>query len=229
MARLADLTWREAQARGESGAVLIVPVGSTEQHGPHLPLSTDTTIATAIAARAALRLTDALVAPPLPYGSSGEHDAFAGTLSIGQDAVESVLIEVVRSASATFACTALVCAHGGNLAPMSRACDLLRNEGRDVLLWWPNWRGDAHAGRAETSLMLAIDPGAVALELASAGNAMPIGLLMGELKARGVRHVSPNGVLGDPAGASTQEGARLLEAAVEDLVATVTARTGMGS
>jgi creatinine amidohydrolase len=61
MTRLADLTWCEARARSESCALLIVPVGSTEQHGPHLPLSTDTDIAIAIATRASRRLAEAVL------------------------------------------------------------------------------------------------------------------------------------------------------------------------
>jgi creatinine amidohydrolase len=67
-----------------------VPVGSIEQHGPHLPLDADTAIATAVASGAADELVRlghvVLVAPPLSYGSSGEHQDFAGTISIGTDA-----------------------------------------------------------------------------------------------------------------------------------------------
>lgn len=84
---LADATWPEAERRA-AGAVLAVPVGSTEQHGPHLPLSTDTDIAVALVERLARRRRGVVAAPALAYGSSGEHAGFAGTLSIGREALE---------------------------------------------------------------------------------------------------------------------------------------------
>ena len=83
--------------------MLLVPLGSTEQHGPHLPLDTDTRIAVARCAgrvgrrRCRPRLA-VLVAPAVAYGASGEHEGFAGTLSIGQEALESVVVELGRSA-----------------------------------------------------------------------------------------------------------------------------------
>jgi creatinine amidohydrolase len=221
MTRLAELTWEQAQERAAGDALLLVPVGSTEQHGPHLPLSTDTDIAVAIAERAAGRLAGAIVAPAVAYGSSGEHQDFAGTLSIGQTAVEQLLIELVRSAGASFRRVALVSTHGGNLESASRARDVLRAEGREVLLWTPPWRGDAHAGRTETALMLAIDPARVHTDQVAAGNTTPIHELIGELREHGVRYAAANGVLGDPHGASPAEGRELLEQAVDDLLSQV--------
>jgi creatinine amidohydrolase len=198
--------------------VLLVPLGSTEQHGPHLPLATDTDIAVELARRALPHLPGALIAPATPYGASGEHDDFPGTLSIGRQAMRLVVIELVRSALATFDRAVLVSTHGGNLEPVRSACELLAEEGQDVLLWSPAWKGDAHAGRLETSVMLAIDPSRIQLERAVAGNPVSIDRLMAELVRSGVRHVSPNGVLGDPMGASAAEGERLLDSAALDLV-----------
>ena len=77
---LADLAWPDVAERAAAGAVLAVPLGSTEQHGPHLPLSTDTDIAVALCGRLASARSDVLIAPAVAYGSSGEHDGFAGTL-----------------------------------------------------------------------------------------------------------------------------------------------------
>lgn len=225
--RLADLTWVEVDARVRSGCLLAVPVGSTEQHGPHLPLSTDTDVAVALADGLAARRDDVLVAPAVPYGSSGEHDGFAGTLSIGQEATRLLLVELVRSATPTFPRVLLVVGHGGNAAPVNAAVGLLRSEGRDVLAWGPRWDGgDAHAGRTETSLQAALSPGRVRAGAAEAGRTEPVADLMGELTAGGVRAVSPNGVLGDPAGASADEGHALLDAAVLALCARV--RTWLG-
>jgi mycofactocin system creatininase family protein len=214
---LADATWPEAGTWG--GAVLVVPLGATEQHGPHLPLSTDTDVATAVAARVAARRSDVVVAPALPYGASGEHAGFAGTLSIGQEALELVVVELVRSAAATFSRVLLLSGHGGNAEPLARAVRLLRSEGRDVQAWSPRWRGDPHAGRVETSVQLALDPRRVRTDRAEAGATAGLAELLPELRRGGVRGVSPNGVLGDPTGASEQHGRDLLAAAVADLSA----------
>jgi creatinine amidohydrolase len=198
--------------------VLAVPVGATEQHGPHLPLSTDTDIAVALAEELSRRRVGVVVAPAVAYGSSGEHSGFGGTLSVGQPATEALLVELGRSASASFQRTLLICAHGGNAAPVRRAQQRLSDEGREVRAFFPCWSGDAHAGRAETSLMLALDPRRVRLELATAGATAPLRQLLPLLLERGVREVSATGVLGDPAGASAEEGLRLLRGAFLELL-----------
>jgi mycofactocin system creatininase family protein len=163
LSQLATLTSPEAAERAAAGAVLAVPVGSTEQHGPHLPLSTDADLAVALCTQLGVQRSQArpvvVVAPPVCYGSSGEHEGFAGTLSIGQEATELLLTELGRSATRTFARVLLVSTHGGNTEPVRRAVARLRSESRDVSVWLPRWHGDAHAGRAETSLQLALAPG----------------------------------------------------------------------
>jgi mycofactocin system creatininase family protein len=222
----ADLTWPEVAARVAAGAVLVVPVGSCEQHGPHLPLTADTDVAVGIAAGVRERLPWVVVGPPVTLGSSGEHDGFAGTLSIGQRAVELLLVELGRSADATFERTLLLSAHGGNAEPVARAVATLRSEGRDVRAWSPSFGGDAHAGRTETSLLLHLRPDAVRTELAVAGATTPLAQLLPALRSGGVASVSPTGVLGDPAGATAAEGAALLSAAVDDLAAVL--RTWVG-
>lgn len=217
---LAALTWPEAELRA-AGAVLAVPIGATEQHGPHLPLSTDTDIAVALVGALVRGCQGVVAAPALQYGASGEHEGFSGTISIGQEALEAVLVELGRSASRTFARTVFVSTHGGNAAPVGRAVDRLRAESRDVLAWSPRWDGDAHAGRVETSIMLALRPERVDVRRARAGNVAPLAELMPVLRAGGVHAASPNGVLGDPAGASADEGRRLLADAADDLIAKV--------
>lgn len=219
MTSLADRTWPEAGELADS--VLAVPVGSTEQHGPHLPLSTDTDVAAALAAELARRRPDVVVAPPLPYGASGEHAAFPGTLSIGHEALELVLVELGRSASLSFRAMLLVVGHGGNAVAVARAVRRLRYEGRRVLAWSPRWRGDWHAGRTETSVQLALDPARVRLDRAEAGRTEELTELMPALREHGVRPVSPNGVLGDPAGATAEQGRELLRQAADELAAAV--------
>jgi mycofactocin precursor peptide peptidase len=215
--RLETMSWPDVSRRSVAGAILLIPCGSTEQHGPHLPVTTDTDIAVAVSVGAALRHSRLVVAPPLAYGSSGEHQGFAGTLSIGQDATESLLVELGRSASIDFAHVIVVSAHGGNAVPLSRAVTHLQAEGHPVTAWSPPWSGDLHAGRTETSLMLAIDPTRVQLDLAEAGDLRSVEELWPLLRQQGTLAVSPNGVLGDPAGAHADEGRRLLALAVDQL------------
>ena len=204
--------------------ILAVPLGSTEQHGPHLPLDTDTRIAVALVTRLAAARDDVAVAPALAYGSSGEHAGFPGTLSIGQAALELVVVELVRSADAYDGGVVLVNGHGGNAEPLARAARTLEREGRRVLAWSPSLPpgGDLHAGHTETSIVLALDPSAVRLDLAETG---VTDVDLARLRAEGVRAVSPNGVLGDPTGASAADGRRLLDGMAADLVSAVAAWT----
>jgi creatinine amidohydrolase len=208
-------------------SVLLLPVGATEQHGPHLPLATDTLLVAALARAAAVRLAgtvDVLVAPALAYGASGEHAGFPGTLSMGTDALEVVLVELVRSVGNTARLVVLVNGHGGNEEAVARAVARLRREGRGVTSWSPRIPdGDAHAGRTETSLLLAVRPDLVELSRAEAGATAPLAELWPSLRSGGVAAVSPNGVLGDPAGASAEEGEELLGRLVAELAAAVLA------
>jgi creatinine amidohydrolase len=216
---LADLTWPQVGQR--PGTLLVIPLGATEQHGPHLPLSMDTDVAVALCQGLAANRTDVLVAPALPYGSSGEHAGFPGTLSIGQEALELVVVELARSATDSSAQVLFVSGHGGNNEPLTRAITRLRGEGRDVRAFAPTWDGDAHAGRTETGLALALDPSRVLLDEAAPGDTRPLAAMLPELRTGGVRAVSPTGVLGDPTGADAEEGKALLEQLIDDLTGAV--------
>jgi mycofactocin system creatininase family protein len=212
---LGPLTWTDV-ADGPA-PIVVVPVGSCEQHGPHLPLDTDTTVATTLAGRLAHDRADCVVAPPLAVTASGEHGGFAGTLSIGTEIMAGVVIELARSADWA-AGVVFVNGHGGNVTAMQRASEVFEQEDRNVLIWWPTIAGaDPHAGRTETSLMLAIDPEQVHLERAVPG---PIPS-MADLATHGVRPLSERGVLGDPTTASSGEGAAILDDLVRQLVEAV--------
>jgi mycofactocin system creatininase family protein len=202
--------------------LLVVPLGSVEQHGHHLPLGTDTAVAAAVARAAVGSLDGALLAPALNYGASGEHEGFPGTVSIGTEALTGLLVEYGRSACRWAGRVLLVNGHGGNLDALRTAVPLLRTEGRDVA-WFPCGlpAADAHAGRTETSLMLHVEPEGVRRDRAVPGVTTPIGELLPRLRVEGVRGVSPTGVLGDPAGASAEEGAGLLDGLVGRLLTAV--------
>ncbi|TDP93977.1 mycofactocin biosynthesis peptidyl-dipeptidase MftE [Labedaea rhizosphaerae] len=202
---------------------LVVPVGSTEQHGPHLPFTVDTAIAAALAERLAAEVSDVVIAPPVAYGASGEHAGFPGTLSIGVEATRVVLVELIRSADA-FDGVVLVSGHGGNAVPVRAACALAAREGRRVCVWSPTGPADdSHAGWTETSVMLALRPDAVRMDLAAPGVTTPLPELMDRLRKDGVAGVSKSGVLGDPTKASAETGERILRQWTADLVRTVTA------
>ena len=215
-ANLADLTWTAMPAR----PVVLVPVGSIEQHGPHLPFDTDTTIAIAVAQAVAEQLDAAtLVAPALAYGSSGEHQSFAGTSSIGAEALSLVTIELVRSMSTWAGRIVFVNAHGGNTVALSKAVFQMIAEAHDVG-WVPcaSEDVDLHAGFTETSLMLHLRPSSVDLDRVTTGDTRPLAEILPLLMTGGVAAVSPNGVLGDPVGASAVEGKRLLEHMAQDVL-----------
>lgn len=207
---LVDRPWSEIVP----GGTVLVPVGSTEQHGPHLPLDVDTVIATAVADELA-PLIGASVAPAVPIGASGEHQSFPGTISIGTDALTTVLVELGRSLTTWASRVVLVNGHGGNLDALTAAVTILRAEGR-VVTWVPCQTpgADPHAGRTETSLMLHLAPERVRLRRAVPGNTRPITELLPRMRAGGVEAVSANGVLGDPTGASAEHGRHVLETMV---------------
>jgi creatinine amidohydrolase len=157
------------------------------------------------------------------YGASGEHEGFAGTLSIGHEALRAVLVELGRSASGWASRLVFVNGHGGNLPTVPDAVAQLRREDRDAA-WFgcavP--RGDAHAGRTETAILLALDPAVVRAPRSPGtqwepGNTAPLAELLPTLVRGGVAAASPDGILGDPRGATAEEGLELMAGLVSDL------------
>ena len=222
---LANATSQQLQS---TSSALIIPVGSTEQHGPHLPLDTDTRIATAVSRALADRLVPAdeskwLVAPAIGYGASGEHEEFSGTVSIGTSALRLLLVEFGRSASRWASRLVFVNGHGGNVEALATAAALLRYEGRDV--GWCSCsaeNADAHAGHTETSVLLHISPGDVRIDERVPGNSAPLGQLMPAMRQGGIAAVSEVGILGDPTTATAEEGTRIFAEMVDGCLERVT-------
>jgi mycofactocin system creatininase family protein len=209
---LADMVWTEID-----DPILVIPVGSCEQHGPHLPLATDTIIATKLAEDLAHRRGDAVVSPPLSITASGEHQGFPGTLSIGAEVMASVVIELVRSADWA-AGVVIVNGHGGNVNAMETAARAFDDENRNALIWWPQIPdGDLHAGHTETSVMLLLAPNLVRLDQANAGP-MPA---MVDLIRHGVKPLSESGVLGDPLQANAVDGSAIFSELADQLSSAV--------
>ncbi|MFY9231266.1 MAG: mycofactocin biosynthesis peptidyl-dipeptidase MftE [Candidatus Nanopelagicales bacterium] len=223
-APLALIPWTEVPDR----PMVLVPLGSTEQHGPHLPFATDTMIADAVAHAVAERIRTSLtrpivVAPALPFGASGEHQDFPGTISIGHDALRILLVELIRSLSTWASRIVLVNGHGGNALTVKAVINQMRDEQHDVrsISCALETTTDAHAGHDETSVMLHLAPDRVHMDSARPGNTQPLQELLPDLMRSGVRHVSPNGILGDPTTASVSTGGREFLALVDRVAAEV--------
>ncbi|MFM8553425.1 MAG: mycofactocin biosynthesis peptidyl-dipeptidase MftE [Acidimicrobiales bacterium] len=188
-------------------ALLVVPVGSYEQHGAHLPPSTDSLIIAAVAA-AACNGRDIALGPTVNVSASDEHAGFAGTVSIGTDLTAATLVAIATTASSWAGTVLFVNGHGGNADAITMATEELSARGAHHDVWsLPLYDGaDMHAGLTETSVMLHLHPALVRMELAQPGNAGTADELMPAMRVGGVRAVSPSGVLGDPTGATAAHG-----------------------
>jgi creatinine amidohydrolase len=211
---------------------VLLALGATEQHGPHLPLATDTLIAGAVAERAARLLGGTAVALPVPVGASSEHREFPGTISLPHEVLAALVAQLCDGLRRRgFRRIAVFSAHGGNGRALALAAERL---GDDVLIL-PDFRmapvlaglgidasrAGAHAGLAETSAVMAIDARLVRIALAEPGYVGALEEIWGVLTTAGLRPVTANGVLGDPRGASPALGELCLEAWVAAVVEAV--------
>ena len=236
--RLAEAAWTDAADVETDLAVL--PVGSTEQHGPHAPLSTDALTAEAVAeAGVAAYDGEVVVAPTLPYGVSAEHRAFAGTLWLSPDTFRAAVREVVESlASHGWRRVVLVNGHGGNVDALREVtADVSRDGGAlAVPFTWFDHVGEhgarmGHAGPLETALLRAHHPDLVRedrVDDAAAAAADRWGERLGDATvAHDVSRFAPNGVVGDPRAGDAALGEDLTALAADalaDLLAAVADR-----
>ena len=240
---MSEIEWHnlrapELRALAETDAIVIIPVGSTEQHGPHLPVQVDARLAAEVAKRAAERIAargrPVVVAPTLWCGLAEHHMAFGATLTLDfatfHALVRCVCGSILRHG---FRRLALLNGHGGNIKALDViAGELPREVGARVVsaTYWTvhsvakafeeileAQAGIAHACEAETSMMLALEPDLVDRdEMArTEGCARNLSVSGGLYRWRGFDEMTESGVIGFPAAATAEKGERLLAAAAE--------------
>ncbi len=240
--RLADLTWSEVESRIAAGETMaIVPLGATEQHGPHLPLAVDTVVADALAERFCARVGNALHAPTIPIGCSPEHLDFSGTLSLSSATLAAVLSDVITSlVGHGFNHVVIFSAHGGNDAVLSEIEPRLRQSAGKARLTVIHGiaaigrvladasaaegigaeASGAHAGEFETSIIAGIRAELLRWDQVRAG-LMSVPEDPQTLFYPSLRNHALEGVVGDPTLAAANRAERYLSAWVDFLVKTV--------
>ena len=231
--KLADATWTEA--REVDSRLALLPVGSTEGHGPHAPLGTDTLNAESVAAAGAERYEaehdePVVVGPPVTVGISEEHRAFDGTLWVSPDTFRSYVRETVESlAHHGFDRVVLVNGHGGNVDALREVSARLTRDGTAYTapFTWFDSVGEhssdmGHAGPLETAMLRHTNPDLVRedrIEEARDGGSDRWGeWVSGVNLAYDSNEFSENGVVGDPAAGDAERGEALMEQASTALV-----------
>jgi creatinine amidohydrolase len=163
---LERLTWPMAKKAFEDTSFVVIPIGSTEQHGPHLPLGTDFFVPREIARRLVER-SKVIVTPTIPFGYAKYHTMYPGTLSLQESTLRNVLIDIcedlLKYGTTHFL---FVDGHGGNLNALRQTGEWLRERRvpSAVAVWWqltqttnPDWKAIGHADYIETSAVLGLD------------------------------------------------------------------------
>ncbi len=198
--------------------LLILPLGAWEQHGPHLPLDTDTVIINRVVSEALQDISFGVVlAPTLPITASDEHHGFPGTLSSGTQALKETVVAICRSAS--WACgVCIVNGHGGNSDALAAISSALDYEKISHSVWsLPSYVGsDMHAGHTETSVMMHIAPDSVRSSFIEPGATQEVGIV-DAMREHGVQAIATNGIIGDATTASESHGVAVLSLYVTSL------------
>jgi creatinine amidohydrolase len=228
--RAFETPWTEvAEHLRDRSGLAVLPFGALEQHGPHLPLGTDTLTAEHVAAELANRL-DAVLLPPVHYGDTWNNAGYPGTLSLSASTVTAIATDLGRSLAASGA-RGLVVVNGdwGNRSPLYSAMRTLNDDGviAAIALDYPGMDaavarlresrpaapGLNHAEEVETSLVLAIAPGLVHTD--RYGAEYPDFPSDFGVRPMQLHPFSASGVFGDPATASAEKGAAILAETVE--------------
>ena len=235
-----EMARHEFPALLQNKPVVIVPIGSIEQHGPHLPVDNDISIPYHIAVRTAERINEfpVVVAPPVWLGFTHYNMGFYGTLTVRLETFIALLSDLCRSIYANgFERIVLMNGHGGNVAPVTAVGNKLAQE-NIMTLSFPYWslcltemttwstkdgRGPGHAGEWETSFQMYLRGHLVAMDKREAGNVRwPFSeAVMKYAHVPERRRESPVGSVGDPFAASAEKGERIFNLCVERLVAMV--------
>ncbi len=240
---LEQLSWPDVKAAIEGGVdTVIFAVGSTEQHGPHLPLACDTLIGESLAEMVAQRLKRALIAPAVRVGCSQHHMAFPGTISIEPSALQAVLLDYVQTIfQHGFKRVVMIPSHGGNFKTTAAVASVVRQKwpGRQVAAFTdlkrlleasmktssefgiPPGACGIHAGEFETSILLSTHPELVDMSRAEEGFTGDFLSIIPDLMQHGVVRVSANGILGDARRADASRGQRYLSAWVDLIMAEI--------
>ncbi len=215
---------------------LILPLGACEQHGHHLPLSTDQIIAEELAARVADVVGDAVIAPSIPVGVSGHHLHFGGTATITSSTYVDHITDIISSlALHGFRTTYLVTGHAGNCGSMQTITERFTDDNVVSFDDWPAQRGiihevatehlgldpqtvGTHAGHFETSIILLLRPDLVKEQFYQAGFIGSSSEASAKLQSSGMQSLSEIGVIGDPNGATAHAGELYLNALVGHVV-----------
>jgi len=230
--QLAELTW---EATPTDPDAVLLPVGSTEQHGPHAPLGTDTLTAADVARRAAERTDgELLIAPPVPVGVAAEHRRFRGSLWVSAATFQAYVGEVVEALVAHgWDRVVIINGHGGNVPALQiLTAELTRAlPARVVSFTWfdavdAEYRREmGHGGPIETAAVQAIAPELIdesQLEAAAAGGADRWGRWAGRTNlAVDTDEFTTSGAVGDPRTATAASGTDVLEAAVDELLSVI--------
>jgi creatinine amidohydrolase len=232
---LENYSWRSAREIFQRKKVALIPVGSTEQHGPHLPLGTDFLTAQSLAESAAHK-TSAICTPVIPIGVSAHHKQFWGTLWVSPEAFRHYMYEIAVSlAYHGVRRMIFVNGHGGNSAALHEISRTLRLEKVHSLVfqWWTTPSSvelqsrlfkskGTHAGGIETSMVLAIRPDLVdkaSLDEAAKGASAGFGIARyGAQLPVDTVDFSQSGATLDPREASEEAGKKLFDEAEESLV-----------
>ena len=194
-----------------SSKIVLLTLGSWEQHGPHLPFDTDTIIINSVVTQAMhdsqINANEFMIAPTVAISASDEHVGFPGTLSTGTEALAQSVVAICRSASWSLG-VCIVNGHGGNTDALARISSALTHEKITHSIWsLPSYDGaDMHAGHTETSVMLHVAPDKVQTDRIERGTVGDSSALVAQMRTSGVAGVSDNGVLGDPTTATKEHG-----------------------
>ena len=214
------LDWTATRADIEKAApeTVILPIGSIEQHGPHLPIGSDYMQAEALARRTAKKLGNALLLPVLPYSNAVEHAGFAGTAFVRSVTLTQVIDDLVASIRqwGSVKNVVLMNMHGGNwsLKPVVRELNNRYTKLLVILIdpmrFYPASASDLHAGKAETSVMMYL-LGEKNVHHTTVRDYVPKNGDADYLNYVGMREVTPDGIWGRPSKANTQLGERIAD------------------